>query len=171
MAIMIGLAQGAQPLLGYNFGSGNYGKIKEIYFACLKYACAISVCAFIAFQVFPKQILSIFGAKGDLFFEFGVSYFKTFMFMTFLNGIQPVTFNFFTAIGKPIKSMTVSLSKQLIFMIPLVIILPKFMGIGGVLYAGPIADVSAFLITILFLRNEMKNLTAMEKERLNKLTL
>lgn len=162
MAVMIGLAQGAQPLLGFNFGAGNYGKIKEIYYACLKYACGISIVAFVAFQVFPRQILSVFGAKGDLFFEFGVSYFRTYMLMTFLNGIQPVTFNFFTAIGKPIKSMTVSLSKQLIFLIPLVIMLPRFFGITGVLYAGPIADIAAFSITLVFLRGEMRNLTAMD---------
>lgn len=167
MAVMIGLAQGAQPLLGFNFGAGNYGKIKEIYFACLKYACVISVAAFLAFQVFPRQILSVFGAKGDLFFEFGVSYFRTYMLMTFLNGIQPITFNFFTAIGKPIKSMTVSLSKQLIFLIPLVILLPRFFGITGVLYAGPIADIAAFSITLVFLRNEMKNLTTMEQKRVS----
>lgn len=167
MASMIGLAQGAQPLLGYNFGAGNYKKIKQIYFVCLKYACIISILAFIAFQVFPREILSLFGAKGDTFFKFGVSYFRTFMIMTFLNGLQPITFNFFTAIGKPIKSMTVSLSKQLIFMIPLIIILPRFYGITGVLYAGPVADSAAFVLTVTFLIGEFKNLDKLIAKKAN----
>lgn len=158
MAVMVGVAQGAQPLLGYCYGAKKTDKVMEIYFKCVKYASVISIVVFLIFQIFPQQILSLFGAKGDLYFEFGIMYFRIFMLMTFLNGIQPVTFNFFTAIGKPIKSTIVSLSKQLIFLIPLVVILPMFFGIGGALYAGPIADTLAFAITMMFLRAEIKNL-------------
>lgn len=158
MAVMIGIAQGAQPLLGYSYGAGKPDKVIEIYFKCVKYASFVSVIVFLIFQIFPGQILSLFGAKGDLYFEFGIKYFKIFMLMTFLNGIQPVTFNFFSAIGKPIKSTIVSLSKQLLFLIPLVIVIPMFFGIEGMLYAGPIADSLAFLITLIFLKNEIKNL-------------
>ncbi len=158
MAVMIGLAQGAQPLLGYCHGANKPEKVLDIYFTCIKYATSISVCVFIIIQTFPRQILSIFGGDGELFFQFGVSYFKIFMFMTFLNGIQPISFNFFSAIGKPIKSTIVSLSKQLIFLIPLVIIVPRFYGLEGILYAGPIADTAAFCLTTLFLRAEIKNL-------------
>lgn len=158
MAVMIGIAQGVQPLLGYCYGANDSKKVVEFYLKCVKYASVISVVVFFIFQIFPKEILSLFGAKGDLYFEFGVLYFRIFMLLTFLNGIQPVTFNFFTAIGKPIKSSIISLSKQLIFLIPLLVVLPYFLGINGILYAAPIADFLAFLITIIFLKIEMKAL-------------
>lgn len=158
MSIMVGIAQGAQPLFGYCYGSNKPEKVLDIYFICIKYATIISVGVFIILQTFPRQILSIFGGDGELFFEFGVSYFKIFMFMTFLNGIQPISFNFFSAIGKPIKSTIISLSKQLIFLIPLVIIIPRFYGLEGILYAGPIADTAAFCLTSFFLTGEIKNL-------------
>ncbi|MFI3253406.1 MAG: MATE family efflux transporter [Eubacteriales bacterium] len=158
MAIMIGIAQGAQPLLGYSYGAKKPDKVLEIYLQCIKYACAISVLVFLSFQIFPRQILSAFGGEGELFFEFGVNYFRIFMALTFLNGIQPVTFNFFTAIGKPLKSAIVSLSKQLLFLIPLLLILPTFLGIDGLLYAGPVADSLAFAITMVFLRKEISEL-------------
>lgn len=156
LAIMIGLAQGAQPLLGFNFGAGEYGKIRSIYLLVVKYASVIAIACFGLFQLFPREILSIFGADGDLFFEFGVSYFRIYMLFAFLNGVNPITFTFFTAIGKPIKSMIVSLSKQLVFMIPLVLLLPRFYGLTGVLYAGPVADVAAFILSITFVSREMK---------------
>ena len=156
MAIMIGIAQGAQPLLGFSFGANDHKKVIQIYFLCIKYATTISLAVFIIFQVFPAQILAIFGANGELYFQFGISYFRIYMFMTFLNGIQPITSNFFAAIGKPYKSMIVSLSKQFICLIPLLIILPQFLGITGTLYAGPISDVIAFGITIVLVRKEVK---------------
>lgn len=162
MAVMIGIAQGAQPLLGYSYGAKKPKQVLDIYLQCIKYACAISVFVFLSFQIFPRQILSAFGGEGELFFDFGVNYFRIFMALTFLNGIQPITFNFFTAIGKPLKSAIVSLSKQLLFLIPLLLILPTFMGINGLLYAGPVADSLAFTITMVFLSKEIKELKASE---------
>ncbi|MFI3115294.1 MAG: MATE family efflux transporter [Clostridia bacterium] len=158
MAIMIGIAQGSQPLLGYSYGAKKPDKVLAIYLECIKYACIISIGVFLSFQIFPRQILSMFGGEGELFFDFGVNYFRIFMAMTFLNGIQPVTFNFFTAIGKPLKSAIVSLSKQLLFLIPLLFILPIFFGIDGLLYAGPVADILAFVITLTFLKEEIGEL-------------
>lgn len=158
MAVMVGIAQGAQPLLGYSYGAGKPQKVLDIYFCCLKYASILSLSFFAIFQIFPHQILSMFGANGDLFFEFGVKYFRVYLLMTFLNGIQPITFNFFTAIGKPVKSTIVSLSKQLGFLIPLAIILPMILGLDGILYAAPIADTLAFILTFIFIRIELKNL-------------
>lgn len=157
-AVMIGIAQGAQPLLGFAFGAGKKEKVLEIYFQCIKLATSLSVVVFLVFQIFPAMILRGFGADDPLYFEFGVKYFRIFMMMTFLNGIQPVTFNFFSAIGKPVKSTIISLCKQLVFLIPLVIILPYFYGIEGVLYAGPLADVFTFLIVTYLVRTEIGHL-------------
>lgn len=158
MAIMIGIAQGAQPLFGYNYGAGKYDIVINVYFKCVKYASIFSVVTFIMFQVFPREIISVFGSGDELYYEFGISYFKTFLFMTFLNGIQPITGNFFNAIGRPIKGAIVALTKQFIFLIPLIYILSYLFGLDGMLYAGPIADTLAFIITMIFMFGEVKNL-------------
>lgn len=158
MGIMIGIAQGAQPIFGYNYGAGKYNIVIDAYIKCIKYASIFSVGAFVMFQCFPREIISMFGSGDELYFEFGISYFKTFLFMTFLNGVQPVTGNFFTAIGLPIKSAIVSLTKQFMFLIPLILLLSNIYGLDGMLYAGPIADTMAFTITMIFVYNEIKRL-------------
>lgn len=158
MGVMVGVAQGAQPLFGFNYGAGRYNVVLDVYFKCIKYASILSVITFFVFQLFPREIISLFGSGDELYYEFGISYFKTFLFMTFLNGVQPVTSNFFTAIGHPVKSAIVALTKQFMFLIPLIIILSKFLGLDGMLYAGPIADTLAFSITMIFVLIEVKNL-------------
>lgn len=164
MAVMIGIAQGAQPLLGYHYGAKQYDVVKNVYMLCAKYASILSIFAFLLFQTFPRQIISLFGVGDALYYEFGELYFHTFLFMTFLNGIQPITGNFFTAIGKPIKSVIVSVAKQLFFLIPLIIMLPKVFGISGILWAGPIADLLTFLITMGFVSVELKGISGKMEE-------
>lgn len=158
MGVMIGIAQGAQPLFGYNYGAGNYTKVINVYFKCIKFASIFSIITFIAFQTIPREIISLFGSGDELYYQFGVSYFKTFLFMTFLNGAQPITVNFFTAIGKPLKGAIVSLTKQFMFLIPLIYILSSIYGLDGMLYSGPIADTLAFTITMIFVYVEVKHL-------------
>lgn len=158
MAVMIGIAQGAQPLLGFNYGAKNYKTVKEIYLLCSKYATTLSILAFLIFQLFPRQIISIFGTGDELYYQFGILYFRSYMLMTFLNSIQPITSNFFTAIGKPLKSLICSLARQLFFLIPFILILPNFFGLNGILYAGPLGDILTFFITLTLIKKELKEL-------------
>lgn len=164
MTIMVGIAQGTQPIIGYNFGKKNYDKVRECYLKNIKFGSIFSVLVFIAFQVFPQQIISLFGDGSPEYFEFATMYFKIFLFMTFLNGIQPMTGNFFTSIGKGFKGAIVSFTRQILFMSPLILILPIFFGIDGILYAGPIADTLAFILSVSFVVVEFKILKRMESE-------
>ncbi|NLY20050.1 MAG: MATE family efflux transporter [Tissierellia bacterium] len=164
MAIIIGISQGCQPIFGYNFGAKNYDRVKETYKTAIILVTIISGIAFISFQVFPRQIISIFGEGTEEYFEFGERYFRIFMFMTVINGIQPLSSNFFTSIGKAKLGITMSLTRQIIFLLPLMILLPRFMGIDGILYAGPIADtVTLFLASFLVYR-EMKEINKLQSE-------
>ncbi len=158
IAIVVGIAQGAQPLLSFGYGAGMFHKVAEILQKCLKFAIIISVCIYACYQIFPRQILSLFGADNELYYRFGVDFFRIFMFTTVLNGIQPVSGNFFASIGKPFVSVFIALTRQMLFLIPLVLILPRFFQIKGILFAGPIADFLAFIITMYCLRKEMKEL-------------
>ena len=158
MAIAIGISQGCQPIWGFNYGARNYGRVREAYRKAFAICIVIGVVFFGCFQLFPRQIVSIFGSGSEAYFHFAERYFRIFMFVTFLNGIQPMSSGFFTSIGKSKLGIVVSLTRQIIFLLPLILIFPLFMGIDGVMYAGPIADGAAALVAIIFAEREMKAL-------------
>ncbi len=152
LAIVIGISQGAQPIISFNYGAQQYGRVKRTYLTAATTASIIAVIAFLAFQILPRQIISLFGSGDELYYQFAVRYFRIFMFCTFLNGIQPLTGNFFTSIGQATRGIFISMTRQLIFLVPLILILPIFLGINGVMYAGPVADGAAGILAILFMR-------------------
>ena len=158
MAIAIGIAQGCQPIWGFNYGAHNYDRVREAYKKAFAICIVLGVVFFGCFQLFPRQIVSIFGSGSEAYFHFAERYFRIFMFVTFLNGIQPMSSGFFTSIGKSKLGIVVSLTRQIIFLLPLILIFPLFMGIDGVMYAGPIADGAAALVAIIFAEREMKAL-------------
>ncbi len=142
-SFVIGISQGLQPIVSFNYGAENYGRVKKAYKLAMAASFLISMFAFFMFQVFPRQIIKLFGDGSEEYYQFAVRYFRVYMFFICLTFIQPITSNFFTAIGKPIKGVFLSLTRQIIFLIPLILILPRFMGLDGILYAGPIADFAA----------------------------
>lgn len=158
MAIAIGISQGCQPIWGFNYGAHNYDRVREAYKKAFAICIVLGVVFFGCFQLFPRQIVSIFGSGSEVYFHFAERYFRIFMFVTFLNGIQPMSSGFFTSIGKSKLGIVVSLTRQIIFLLPLILIFPLFMGIDGVMYAGPIADGAAALVAIIFAEREMKAL-------------
>lgn len=160
MSIVIGISQGSQPIFGFNYGAKQYDRVKKTYKLSASIATGIAVVAFLGFQIFPRQIISIFGNGDELYYQFAISFFRIFMFFTFVNGIQPLTANFFTSLGKARKGIFLSMTRQLIFLIPLVLILPAFMGIEGVMYAGPIADAVAGILAVVFVYREFRSMPA-----------
>ncbi len=154
MAFIIGISQGLQPIVSFNYGAGNYKRVKEAYRLTVKVGAVMAVAAFVIFQVFPRKIISLFGNGSDMYFKFAISYFRVFLLFTFLNFLQPIASNVFTAIGKPIKGVFLSLIRQILLFIPLILILPLFFGIDGILYSGPVADITAFIMCAIMLRIE-----------------
>ena len=160
MAICIGISQGCQPIWGFNYGAKKYDRVRLAYRYSVIACTAIATVFFLCFQLFPHQIVSIFGTGSDLYFQFAERYLKIFMFMTFANGIQPMSSGFFTSIGKAKLGIVMSLTRQVLFLLPLIVVFSLIMGIDGVMYAGPIADAAALSLAILFARRE---LVAMKK--------
>lgn len=163
MAIAIGISQGCQPIWGFNYGAGLYHRVRKTYTTAFQYAFLVGVVFFLGFQFFPEQIVGIFGTGSKEYFQFASRYFRIFMFMTFLNGIQPMSSGFFTSIGKAKLGIVVSLTRQVIFLLPLVLIFPAFMGIDGVMYAGPIADGAAAVVAIGYAVRELRVMKRLEK--------
>ena len=155
MAICIGISQGCQPIWGFNYGAEKYSRVRQTYRYSVTACTVIAIGFFLCFQLFPHQIVGIFGTGSDLYFQFAERYLKIYMFMTFANGIQPMSSGFFTSIGKAKLGVVMSLTRQVIFLLPLIVIFPLFMGIDGVMYAGPIADAAAFALAIIFARREL----------------
>lgn len=162
LSIIVGISQGVQPIIGYNFGAKKYDRLKQAYLLALKWNFAVSSVGFILFQFFPKMILSIFGNGDALYEEFTILFMRTFLFMVLVNGVQLLSSNFFTAIGKALKGLLLSLTRQVFFLIPLILLLPLRFGIFGVLLAGPIADFIAFITSVIFVKKEFKQLNLQE---------
>lgn len=168
MAFCIGTSQGCQPIWGFNYGAGNYDRVRETYRKSIAISVCIGTVAGLCFQLFPRSIVSIFGSGSEEYFHFAERYFRIFMLMTFANGVQPVSSGFFTSIGKAKLGIVTSLTRQILFLLPLILIFPLFMGIDGVMYAGPIADLAALIVTaVLALRElrEMKRKSCVRSER------
>lgn len=157
-SFIIGISQGLQPIVSFNYGAGKYERVKKAYLTAISAGAVLSVTAFCMFQFFPRQIISLFGDGSDAYYDFAVRYFRIFLFFTFLNFAQPITSNFFTAIGKPVKGVFLSLTRQILFLLPLIIILPLFMQIDGILYAGPAADIIAALVTVIMITVELRHI-------------
>jgi putative MATE family efflux protein len=155
MAFVIGLAQSNQPIAGFNYGAKQYDRVRQSFRYAVTAATIFSVLAFLAFQFLPRQIIGLFGTGSEEYYQFSIRYFRIYLMMTFANGIQPVTSNFFTAIGKAGKGALLALTRQIIFLLPLILILPLFWGIDGILFAGPMADLGAAILSVLLVRQQM----------------
>ena len=155
LSICIGVSQGSQPIWGFNYGAKKFDRVRQTYKYSATICTTVAVIFFLCFQIFPHQIVGAFGSGSDLYFQFAERYLRIFMLLTFVNGIQPMSSGFFTSMGKARLGIVVSLTRQVIFLLPLVIIFPLFMGIDGVMYAGPIADAAAFILTVFFTRREL----------------
>lgn len=166
-SVVIGICQGMQPIVSFNFGASNFKRVKETVILACKAAAAISIVAFLCFQLFPRQIIGFFGGGSPEYFDFAERYFRIYMFFICVNFLQPITSNFFTAVGMPKRGVFLSLTRQIIFLLPLLVVLPIFFGIEGAMFAAPIADFAAAALAIIFLRAEFKslpNLNADEKK-------
>ena len=146
MSFVIGLSQGLQPIASFNYGAGKKGRVKEAYIKAISIGAVLAVIAFLMFQFFPRQIISIFGDGSELYYQFAIRYFHVFLFFTFVNFMQPITSNFFTAIGKPKVGSFLALTRQILFLLPLILLFPLFLGIDGIMYAGPVADCLAAVL-------------------------
>ena len=172
-SIIIGIAAGSQPIFGYNYGARKYDRVKQALKIVLGSSLVISTIAFILFQTIPDKLIAIFGSGDENYMEFACLAFRTYLFLCIFNGIQIPSGIFFQAIGKSTKSAILSLSRQIVILIPSMIILSHIFGLMGVLYAGPVADGIAFVLAAILLIREVKHLkangteTKTEKEEMN----
>lgn len=159
-SIIIGIAVGSQPIIGYNYGAQKYDRVKQTLKVVLGSSLVISTIAFILFQTIPDKLISIFGQGDSNYMEFACLAFRTYLLLCIANGVQIPSGIFFQAVGKSTKSAILSLSRQIVILIPAMLILSSIFGVNGVLYAGPVADGLAFILAVTLIIIEMKHLNA-----------
>ena len=155
-ATMIGCSIGGQPIIGFNFGARKYDRVKKTFRMILIYALIAGLVETACFWLLPHQMLGLFGDSSGSYEAFALRYMHVFMLLVILSGIPPVSMNLMSSIGKAKSGIIISLSKQLALII-LLLLLPRLFGIDGVLYAGPLADISAAICSYIMVSKIYKN--------------
>lgn len=168
ISVTVGIAVGAQPIIGFNYGAGNYRRVKKTLLSSVGIATVFTTLGFIMFMFFPQIIINLFGQENALYNEFAKKCFRIFLMFCILNGVQTISGIFFQAVGKPMRSAIISLSRQILFFIPSLVIFPMLFGLEGCLYAGPVADGLAFILAVTLLILEIKHLDKKHNDMLIK---
>ncbi len=153
--IMFGFNQGMQPLVGFNYGARKYKRVTEIYKLTVLCASCISILAFIIAQFFPHAAVKLFTNDPTLI-RLTVEGLRIDLAAFPLVGLPIVTSNFFQAIRKPGKAIFLSLTRQVIFLIPALLILPRFFGVLGVWASMPVSDAASFVAATVLIVKQMK---------------
>ena len=156
--VILGIAIGAQPILGYNYGAGNHQRVRSTYKTEVAATFLMSALANLLFVFRPEIPVSLFRDANPVFNEFAVMATRTFLCCVFSAGIQIPSANYFQAVGKPLTAMVLNMSRQLLILVPCILILPRFFGLKGILYAMPVTDILAMSLAIVFIVRELRRL-------------
>ncbi|MEG1629506.1 MAG: MATE family efflux transporter [Erysipelotrichaceae bacterium] len=164
-SICIGIGIGAQPILGFNRGANKPKRIMKTYMIAASMATFVSCVGLVLCYMFPEQILQVFGSQDVLFANFAKQCMQIYMLGIFTAGFQITATSYFQATGQPLKASILSMLRQLILLIPLILVLPTFFGVKGILYAGPIADITSGVVVACFMIYELKKLSKQIKNQ------
>lgn len=155
---VFGINQGAQPIIGYNYGAQKYDRVKEALKLAIFWATVIVTSGFIITRIWGAQLIGLFGKNNKEFIQIGTEGLHIFLLMMPIVGFQVVSSNYFQAVGKPKQAMFLSLSRQVLLLIPMLYILPNFWGLKGIWACGPASDLGASIITAIWMFKEMNGL-------------
>ena len=168
IALIIGMTQGVQPIVGYNYGAKYYERVRQTIFLALKIGFGLSFVTWAVFEIFPLQIIQLFGNGNDLYFEFGIRYMRYFMLFTLINGITILITTFFPAIGKAKTGAFLSLARQLLILLPVMLLMTYTFGVEGMMFATPVSDVISLVLCLFFFKRELHDIHMREELILSK---
>jgi putative MATE family efflux protein len=160
---VFGINQGAQPIIGYNYGAQQFDRVRKALKLAIAAATLVTSAGFVVIQLFPRWIIQLFNREQDLV-TLGATALRTFMIFLPIVGFQIVGANYFQATGKPKQAMILSLSRQVLVLLPALLLLSNFFGLQGVFMAGPLADLISSVITGTWLYYELKHLDRRHRE-------
>lgn len=161
--LVVGIVLGCQPIIGYNFGAKNYSRVKQLYKSILMCTIVIGLISTLLFELAPQAVAGIFGTPTNIpnpedYWVFAKKTFRIFLSLITFTCIIKMTSIFFQAVGKPAQAVISSMIRDIVCFIPLILILPKFFGIEGILFAAPLADFIAMIVAASLTVSFMKSL-------------
>lgn len=158
IAFSVGIAVGGQPIVGFNYGARNFERVRGTYSRILWANLAVGSLAMLLFEACPQALVSLFGNESQLYNEFACLCFRVFLGGILLCCIQKASSIFLQSIGKPVKAAVLSLSRDVVFLLPGVVLLARLFGVEGMLWAAPAADALSALLTLLLVGGELKKM-------------
>lgn len=160
ISIVVGMAAGCIPIVGFNMGAGKKPRVRELFTKLLIAEAAVGAVAFILVEVFPHQLIALFGAANESSFytDFAVKAFRTYLCMIILACVNKACFIFLQAMGKACESTLLSMIREVVFGVGFALLLPMFFGLDGVLYSMPISDILTFFIAVFLIANTYRQL-------------
>ncbi|MGN0513974.1 MAG: MATE family efflux transporter [Lachnospiraceae bacterium] len=160
ISIVVGMAAGCIPIVGFNMGAGLKLRVKEIFGKLLRSEAFVGAAAFIIVEFLPLQLIGIFGAANESVYytDFAVKAFRVYLCMIILACVNKAVFIFLQAMGKSVESTILSMVREIVFGVGFAIVLPVFFGLDGVLYSMPVSDVLTFLISVVLIVKTYKEL-------------
>ncbi|MDE7258756.1 MAG: MATE family efflux transporter, partial [Lachnospiraceae bacterium] len=160
ISIVVGMAAGCIPVVGYNIGAGNRSRVKELFTKLLIGEALVGAVALILVEIFPKQLISIFGAANEssYYTTFALKAFRIYLCMIVMACINKACFIFLQAMGKAAESTVLSMIREVVFGVGFAIVLPVFWGLDGVLFSMPVSDILTFIITVILVARTYKEL-------------
>lgn len=159
---IFGLNQGIQPIIGYNFGAKLFHRVKRVFELALFASTIVCILGFIVVMLFTESIVQFFEKDNIELLNIGTRALRIYLLMLPLIGYQVVNAGYFQAVGKAKNAMILTITRQVLFLIPAILVLPNFYQLDGVWMAGPVADVMSAVLSAVFLFNEMKVLKKLE---------
>lgn len=161
--LVVGIVLGCQPIIGYNIGAKNYDRVKQLYKSILTCTLIIGIASTLLFELAPRAVVGIFGTPTNIpnpedYWIFAEKTFRIFLSLVTFTCTIKMTSIFFQAVGKPAQAVISSMIRDIICFIPLILILPVFLGIEGILFAAPIADFVAMIVAVALTVTFMKSL-------------
>ena len=160
ISIVVGMAAGCIPIVGFNMGAGFKSRVRELFTKLLIAEATVGAIAFILVEIFPGQLISIFGAANEstYYTEFAIKAFRTYLCMIILACINKACFIFLQAMGKAAESTALSMIREVVFGVGFALLLPVFFGLDGVLYSMPVSDILTFIVAVFLIRGTYKEL-------------
>lgn len=162
ISIAVGMAAGCIPVVGFNIGAGRKDRAKSLFTHLLIAEAAVGAIALLIVELFPVQLISIFGAANEstYYTSFAIKSFRIYLCMMILACVNKGTFIYLQSLGKALASTVLSTVREVVFGVGFALLLPVFFGLDGVLYSMPVSDVLTFLIAALMIRSTYKSLSA-----------
>ena len=158
VSICLGIGIGSQPIFGFNKGANQPKRVRKTFLVAAASATTVAVLGWLVCQLFPGAILSLFGTEDPQFNLFAERCLRIYMLGIFAAGFQVVSTSYFQSTGQPLKASILSMLRQLLLLIPLILILPLRFGLSGILYAGPAADIISAIVVSQFIIHELRKL-------------